>query len=239
MARVATGRVPYADKSSHSRAFRWPRAESAEYRLPVATYHPPMGSTQAIVRRASVAGWIIGLAGLLALVALGLFFTIGQPWGTINDLLLIITIGALPVLMLAFWELGGLTPTPLALTAQVLGWAAAATWCGTHLLFVLGVVDIDYDSSAASGAYLVESLALVYIGLWIAGAALLAGPWLTAIRWSGVLLGLGIAVYGIGTIVSGAGGVLTYVGAVAYLLLFPIWGLVMGAFLGRRAAESA
>jgi hypothetical protein len=185
-----------------------------------------------------MAGWTIGVAGLLSLVALGLFFWIGQPWGTINDLLLIITIGALPFLMLAFWELGGLTPTPLALAAQVLGWLAAAIWCVTHLLFVLGFVDIDYDTRAASGAFLVESLALIYIGLWIAGAALLAGPWLTAIRWLGVIVGVGIAVYGLGVIVGGTSGVLTYVGALEYLLLFPLWGLVMGAFLRQRSREA-
>ena len=44
-----------------------------------------------------MAGRLIGVVGLLALLTLGLFFTAGQPWGSINDLLLIITIGALPV----------------------------------------------------------------------------------------------------------------------------------------------
>jgi len=186
-----------------------------------------------------MAGWVIGVAGILALGALALFFWIGQPWGTINDLLLIVTIAALPVLMLAFWELGGLTPTPLALMAQVLGWLAAATWCVTHLLFVLGVVDIDYQTTAATGAYAVESVALIYIGLWIAGAALLAGPWLTAIRWLGVIVGLGIGAYGLGTIISGTSGVLTYLGAVEYLLLFPVWGFVMAAFLARLGLARA
>jgi hypothetical protein len=198
-----------------------------------------MGGTRAVVSRASAAGLVIAVAGFLALVALVLFFTAGQPWGTVNDLLLIITVGALPVLMLAFWELGGLTPTPLALAAQALGWLAAATWCVTHLLFVTGFVDIDYDTSAATGAYLVESAALVYIGLWIAGAALLAGPWLTAIRWVGVAVGLGIAVYGLGTIVSGPAGTLTYLGAMAYLLLFPAWGCLMSVYLRRTAREAA
>ena len=126
--------------------------------------------------------------------------------------------------MLAFWELGGLTPTPLALMAQVLGWLAAATWCVTHLLFVLGVVDIDYQTAAATGAYAVESVALIYIGLWIAGAALLAGPWLTAIRWLGVVTGAGLVLFAIGTIVSGSDGTLVYIGGLAYIGLLPIWG---------------
>ena len=198
-----------------------------------------MGATEAIVRRASAAGLVIAVAGLLALVALLLFFTVGQPWGTLNDLLLIVSIGALPVLMLAFWELGGLTPTPLALAAQVLGWLAAATWCVTHLLFVIGFVDINYDTSAATGAYLVESAALVCIGLWIGGAALLAGPWLAAIRWLGIVVGLGIAVYGFGTVASGTSGMLTYVGGIAYVLLYPAWAYLMSVYLRRSVRTAA
>jgi hypothetical protein len=102
------------------------------------------------------------------------------------------------------------------------------------LLFVAGVVSIDY-ASPATGAYAVEAVALVVIGLWIAGANLLAGPWLPRLRWLGVLAGAGVALYAIGTILSGADGALVYIGGLAYLDLLPIWGLLMGWFLGRRA----
>jgi len=191
-----------------------------------------MGTTRDIVRRAAVAGFVVAVAGAVALVTIGLFFWIGQPFGTINDVALLVTTGAIPFLMLAFWELGGLTPTPLALVAQSSGWLAVGAWCVTHLLFIAGVVDIDY-SGPATGAYAVESVALVVIGLWIGGANLLAGPWLSGIRWLGVVTGVGVAVYAIGTLVSGNEGMLVYGGAVAYLLLLPIWGFVMGVYLRR------
>ena len=128
-----------------------------------------MGSTRDILRRASIAGWLIGVAGLAALVTIGLFFWVGQPFGLINDVALIVMTAAIPFLMLAFWELGGVTPTPLALIALVSGWLATAVWCVTHLLFVAGVVSIDY-SAPATGAYAIEAVALIVIGLWIAGA---------------------------------------------------------------------
>ena len=114
-----------------------------------------MGTRRDIVRRASVAGFVVGGAGLVALITIGLFFWVGQPFGTINDLALVVMTAAIPFLMLAFWELGGLTPTPLALVAQAGGWLAAGTWCITQLLFVAGVVDIDYFAPA-TGAYAVE-----------------------------------------------------------------------------------
>jgi hypothetical protein len=191
-----------------------------------------MGSTADIVERASRAGLVVGVAGLVALVTIGLFFAIGQPWGTVNDLALIVMTGAIPVLMLAFWQLGGLTPTPLALTAQAAGWLAVAVWCVTHLLFVAGAVSIDYDSPA-TGAWAIEAVALVVIGLWIAGANLLAGPWLGAIRWFGVLTGIGLVIFAIGTLLSGSQGTLVYIGGLAYLVLLPAWGFLMSRYLRR------
>jgi len=187
-----------------------------------------------LLRRASIAGYAVGVAGALALLTLSLFFMAGQPWGTVNDLALIVTIIALPFLMLAFWELGGLTPTPLALAAQVMGWLAAATWCVTHVLFITGAVQIDYDAGAASGALAVESVALVLLGLWIAGANLLAGPWLSGLRWYGLIVGLGLVLYGLATLAAGTNGPLIYAGALGYLILFPVWGFLMGIYLAAR-----
>jgi hypothetical protein len=197
-----------------------------------------IGTTSEIVRRASLAGWMIGAAGLVALVTIGLFFWIGQPFGLINDLALIVMTAAIPFLMLAFWELGGLTPTPLALVAQTGGWLAAAVWCVTHLLFVLGVVSIDYGAPA-TGAYAVEAVALIVIGLWIAGANLLAGPWLGAMRWFGVVTGAGAVLFAVGTLLSGSEGTLVYLGGVAYLVLLPAWAALMGRFLGRFESQPA
>ena len=192
-------------------------------------------ATRDIVRRASVAGLVVAVAGLVALVTIGVWFWIGQPYGTINDLALIVMAAAVPFLMLAFWELGGLTPTPLALVAQVTGWLAAATWCVVHLLFVIGVISIDYERSA-TGAYAVEAVAVLVIGLWIAGANLLAGPWLTGLRWLGVVTGVGVALAAIGMLVAGSVETLV-VGGIAYLVLLPIWGLLMWRFLGTLASR--
>jgi hypothetical protein len=196
-----------------------------------------MGISREIVRRASFAGFVVGAAGLVALITIGLFFWVGEPFGTINDLALVVMTAALPFLMLAFWELGGLSPTPLALVAQAGGWLAAGAWCVTQLLFVAGVVDIDYFAPA-TGAYAVESVALIVIGLWIAGANLLAGAWLNGLRWLGVVTGVGLVLYGIGTLISGGEGVLVYSGALAWLVLLPIWGLLMALYLGRLPPEA-
>jgi len=190
------------------------------------------------VRRAIVGACVVGAAGVVALVTIGLFLSIGQPWGTINDLALIVMTAAIPFLMLAFWELGGLTPTSLARLAQIIGWLAAAVWCVTHLLFVFGVVDIDY-TMPATGAYAVEAVALAAIGMWIAGANLLAGPWLSAFRWFGVAAGLGLALFAVGTLIGDKDSAMVYVGGVFYLAVLPLWALGMAFYLVRTTAVSA
>jgi hypothetical protein len=190
------------------------------------------------VRRAVPAAYVVGVAGIVALVTIILFFSAGQPWGTINDLALIVMTAAIPFLMLAFWELGGLTPTPLALLAQASGWFAAGAWCATQLAFVLGVIDIDY-MMPATGAFAIQAVALVVIGLWIAGANLLAGPWLSPLRWLGVATGLGVALYGVGTLITDKDSWSILVGGVAYLVLLPLWALVMGLYLSRSKRVGA
>ncbi len=138
---------------------------------------------------------------------------------------------ALAPLMLAFWELGGVTPTPLALVAQVSGWIAVAVWCLTDALMILGFVTFDY-SAAATGAFAVQTVALVVIGLWVAGANLLAGPWLTrSPRWLGVVAGIGSALVGLGLLAGGMQHPLAYLGGLGYLIIFPIWAFLMARLL--------
>ena len=77
-----------------------------------------------------------------------------------------------------------------------------------------------------------EAIAVIVVGLWIAGANLLAGPWLTGLRWLGLVTGVGIVLAGIGMLVAGSVETLV-IGGLAYLVLLPIWGLLMWRFLGR------
>jgi len=189
-------------------------------------------STRRIVQRAVVAAYVAAAGGLAATLTIILFFWIGQPWGTLNDIALLVMTAAIPVLMLAFWELGGLTPTPLALAAQVSGWVAVIVWCVIHALFIGGVVEIDYEQ-AATGALAIESVALIVIGLWIAGANLLAGPWLNAVRWFGLAAGLGFVLLPLGMLLGGLDHPLTYAGGVGYSIVFPVWSFLIGRHLAQ------
>lgn len=188
-------------------------------------------STQRLVARAAFAASVVAAAALVGLVTIALYFWIGQPWGTINDLALLVMTLALAPLMLAFYELGGWTPTPLARVAQAGGWIAVLTWSVSQVLMIAGVVTFDYRH-AATGVFAVQTVALIVIGLWVAGANLLAGPWLSWLRWLGVVSGLGFVVLGIGLLAGGVDHPLTYVGGIGYEVVLPIWAFLMVRLLG-------
>ena len=187
-----------------------------------------------IIDRAATAAYVVAGAAVVGLITIGLFFWIGQPWGTINDLALLIMTLALAPLMLVFYELGGWTPTPLARFAQASGWIAVLTWSVIQVLMLRGVVAFDYRH-AATGMFAVQCMALVVIGLWVAGANLLAGPWLSWVRWLGVLSGLGFVGLAIGLLFGGMDHPLTYLGGIGYEIVLPIWALLMARLLVSRS----
>jgi hypothetical protein len=195
-----------------------------------------MSRSERTVARAATAAYVVAGAGLAALVTFGLHSALGQPWGTLDDLSLLVMTLALAPLMLAFWELGGVTPTPLALAAQASGWIAVLAWCAVQSLMILGVVTFDHDVGAR-GSFAVEAAALVVIGLWIAGANLLAGPWLNRVRWLGVASGIGFVVFALGLLMGGVNYPLTLVGGVGYRIIFPIWALLIGRLLAARSSQ--
>ena len=187
------------------------------------------------VRRAGVAAYIAAVAAMVGLVTIGLYFWIGQPWGTLNDVAVLVMTAAVGPLMLAFWELGGLTPTPLARVAQAAGWLAVAAWAILHALFIIGLLSFDYAAPATDGLAL-QAVAQVVIGLWIAGANGLAGPWLGWQRWLGLLTGVGWALVGVGLLLGGMNHPLSYAGGIGYLLVFPVWAFLMGRLFTRIAS---
>ena len=191
------------------------------------------------VERAAAAARVAAVAGALALVLLVLFYVVGQPFGMLNDLALIVETLAIAPMMLGSYELGGVTPLWPARLSLAGGIGGCVAWAAIHAAFVLGLVSFDY-TTAATGAFLAENLALVVIGLWLTGAPPLAGPWMpNRLRWLGALAGLGFVLTALGLILGGMNNPLAWAGAVGYLVLFPIWAWLMaGVFRARALSPS-
>ncbi len=185
-----------------------------------------------------LAAYLVAGAGFAAALSSGLLTWLGDPWGTVVDVAMLVMTLAIAPLMLAFYELGGWTPTPLARAAQALGWIAALTWSVLQVLHIAGAIGLDFESPARAPSA-VWAAALVAIGSWVAGANLLAGPWLGRVRWAGVVSGTGMAALGIGLLLGGENQLLTSVGGILYRFGIPIWALLMSGELARSARNQA
>jgi hypothetical protein len=190
------------------------------------------------VRRAELGGYVVAAAGAGALVAFGLFSTYGQPFGTLNDIFLLVMTLAIAPIMLGCYELGGVTPLWPARFSLAAGIGAVLVWSLAQVLMVTGVVTF-VDEQPATGAFAVEAAALIGIGAWLIGAPLLAGPWLPGpLRWLGALSGLGFVVFGVGLLRGAVNDPLTYVGGIGYQILFPVWAFLFARLLGTRSRQA-
>jgi hypothetical protein len=188
------------------------------------------------VGRAAQAAYVAAAAGLVALVTIALFFSIGQPWGTLNDIALLVMTLAIAPMMLGSYELGGVTPLWPARLSLAGGIGAVVVWSAIQIAMIVGAVSFDYNSPA-TGAYAVEDLALIVIGAWLTGAPPLAGPWLPRrLKVLGGLAGLGFVLTGVGLLVGSVNHPLVYVGGIGYQVLFPIWAYLVARVFSSRAS---
>jgi hypothetical protein len=200
---------------------------------------------RARIAAGATAAFVVAGAGAIALVAIGLFFTVGQPFGTINDLAAIFMIGTLQPVMLAHYELGGVVPLWPARASLAAATLAVAGWALIQIAFILGPLGVDIlgfgsinVDVAATGAWAAQAVLQGVIGLWIAGASLLAGRWLPAsVRTLGIVAGVGVVVMAGGILRGGYVDPFTNLGGVGYQIVLPIWALLLGRVFRARLTE--
>lgn len=189
--------------------------------------------TVRITRISTVAGYVVAAAGVVGLSGIGLSMSVGEPWGMVSDLALLVMVVAVAPLMLAFYELGGVTPLRMAQLAQTLGWLSVAAFVVVQLQVLAGSIDFS-PNTATPGAVVAASVALGYIGLWIAGANVLAGPWLSAVRWLGLAAGMAAVLFAVGTMVGSPDSGWRLLGGVGFVALGAAWAFLMAGLLDRR-----
>jgi hypothetical protein len=189
----------------------------------------------------SIVGWVAiatGIVGLLGLVFIILFFTIGQPFGTLND----ICIGLMAILSVVLvWMLYPWHHTQSPLLSQV---ALVIAMLGAILVMVGAVLSI----SGVRGWFL--------SGLYMAAGNGMIGLWLLALSYSalrGNLIPQSLVVFGLISGVILALGLVTIPGIfrgidtqeykltifnsiwwaspLGYLALYPIWCILLGRII--------
>lgn len=136
---------------------------------------------------AHFAGWtavIGGIVGIIGFIALALLFVVGEPFGTLNDILSIPTALLMMPLIFALYRLnGGGSPAAglIALLAGVTGFLAAAVGSG---LLVLGRLDFVQSLIPGIGGF-------GLIGLWVLVNSVLGltnGVLPRGLAWTGIAL---------------------------------------------------
>jgi hypothetical protein len=189
----------------------------------------------------SIISWVAigtGIVGLLGLVFIVLFFTVGQPFGTLND----VFIGLMAILsVILVWMLYPWHHTQSPLLSQV---ALVIAMLGALLVLVGAVLSI----SGMRGWFL--------SGLYMAAGNGMIGLWLLALNYSALRVNLfpqSLVIFGLISGVILALGLVTipgifrgidtqeyelnlfnsiwWVSSLGYLALYPIWCFLLGRIL--------
>jgi hypothetical protein len=179
-----------------------------------------------------------GIAGLLGLIFIILFFTIGQPFGTLNDICIGLT-AILSVILVWMLYPGHRAQSPLL--SQV---AIVIAMFGALLVIVSSVLAISGRTGwFLSGLYMAAGNAM--IGLWLLAlnySALRGNSFPHSLVIFGIISGVVLAL-GLMTIPGIFRGVDTqeyelticnyiwWASSLGYLILYPIWCVLLGRFL--------
>lgn len=189
----------------------------------------------------SIIGWIAiatGIVGLLGLIFIILFFTVGQPFGTLNDICIALMAILSVVLVWKLYPWHHAQSPSLSLVTLVIALLGA-------LLVLVGAV---LSISGIKGWFL--------SGLYMAAGNGMIGIWLLALNYSalrGNLFPQGLAIFGLISGVILALGLVTIPGifrgvdtqeykitvfnaiwwtsSLGYLALYPIWCILAGRIL--------
>jgi len=186
-------------------------------------------------------GWVAiatGISGLLGLVFIALFFTIGQPFGTLNDIFIGLTaILSVVLVVMLYPGLHAQSPilSQIALVVAILGALVVVIGSALAIFGVTGWYLSGLYMAAGNALIGLWLLAMSYIalrgmhlpnGLVILG--LISGVILALglVTIPGILRGIDIKEYAVTTV-----NAIWWTSALGWLALYPIWSVVLGRFL--------
>jgi len=176
------------------------------------------------------AGWSAYLSAvttIIGFITLILFFSVGQPFGTINDVSSIsIALAILPVLFVLH-KLHHTSAPTLSLGALIIGIVSALIAALLQTLFVFKIIPGDPSSEIVTVAFGVFGISLATFN-YLAYSNKSLFPKLAI--W-GIVAGAGYALVALGFLLGGQDHPLTYVGGLAAIIAYPVWAIWFGKLL--------
>ncbi|GMV33684.1 MAG: hypothetical protein DYG85_17080 [Chloroflexi bacterium CFX1] len=171
-----------------------------------------------------LAGWsatLSAIATILGAITLVIFFSVGDPYGKINDVCSIV-IGLTAILILfTLYQIHRASAPTASLIAFSIG--AVAMLIGAALQTLLVITGANFGD-------------LVTFVFGVYGASLVTFHWLAkssgtlprGLSWMGIAAGLGYVLVTAGFILGGPNHLLTYIGGALSVIAYPVWGFWLG-----------
>ncbi|MBE7436587.1 MAG: hypothetical protein HS100_21910 [Anaerolineales bacterium] len=169
-------------------------------------------------------GWsaiVSAIATIIGAVTLVIFFSVGDPYGKINDVCSVV-IGLTAILILfALYQIHRASAPTASLIAFLIG--AAAMLIGAALQALLVITGTNFGN-------------IVTFVFGVYGASLVTFNWLAnssrslprGLSWTGIAAGLGYVLVTAGFILGGPNHLLTYIGGALSVIAYPTWAIWLG-----------
>jgi len=183
-----------------------------------------------ITRSARFVTWCAFISAamtIIGVVTLFVFFALGQPWGTINDLTSItLALSGIPV-VLTLYRLYRTYALGVSVIAVVIGVIALLTAAALQTLLVLKTIPYEQTAVNVPAAFGVFGLSLLIFAV-LSRADQVQPRALTV--W-GIIAGIGYIVVIIGILIGGQEHPLASIGGLLAVVGYPVWAVWFGRLL--------
>ena len=185
------------------------------------------------------AGWsayLSAAATIIGFITLILFFSVGQPFGTINDISSIfIALATLPILF-ALYQLHRAVAPTVSLGALIIGIVSSLIAVLLQTLFVFKVIPGSPSGEIVTVAFGVFGISLALFN-YLAYSNKSFSPKLAI--W-GIAAGAGYALVALGFLLGGQDHPLTYLGGLFAIFAYPAWAIWFGRLIlsGKITTQS-
>ena len=173
------------------------------------------------------AGWsayVSAVATIIGAITLVIFFSLGDPFGIMNDISsVIIGLTAIIILFAMYQRHRSVAPV-MSLIVFVIGALAMLTAAVLQTLLVAIRMDFGVITTYMFGVF--GTSLMIYGYLVLVNATL---P--RALGWWGIVAGLGYVLVVTGFIVSGPNHLFTYIGGMTSVIAYPTWAIWLGRVL--------
>jgi hypothetical protein len=170
---------------------------------------------------------VSAIATVVGFVTLIIFFSVGQPWGTINDVSSVILAFSLLPVLLALYTLHCQYAPVIALGVLVIGVLALLVAAVFQILLIFGAIEFQQTAVIVPTAFGLFGTALVVYSTLARVHGILSGT----LALLGIVAGVSYVLVIVGFILGGQVHPLTAIGGVTAVIIYPIFAVWFGRIL--------